>query len=72
MKLLQRNTVERDLIEVGDIRLVRIKNYNSHRGETTIIWKFQEDMKEVKESFSKRLEKKFLKSQRRRATIIKQ
>ncbi|CAG7579787.1 MAG: hypothetical protein SLAVMIC_00093 [uncultured marine phage] len=71
MKILQQQRVQRDVIEIGDMTLLRVKTYNSKDGLTNVSWKFREDMKEVKSSYSERLEKKFLKSQRKKATIIK-
>ena len=70
MNIIKRHKVERDVIKFGEITLVRLKNYSSIDGITNIRWKFEEDMKDVKPDFSERLEARFLKSQRKKATVI--
>lgn len=71
MKIVTKHKTERDLVELGELELVRLKMYSSSTGETNISWKFREDMKDVGEKFSARLEKRFMRKERKRAIITR-
>lgn len=70
MEILSEHKVDRDLVKINGIELIRIKTYNSINSESNIEWYFRKDKIKVKNLFIQDLEEKFNKLKRKNATII--
>jgi len=71
MKVVRKNVTELSTVTFGEMEFTRIKNYNSNDGLTRVIWQYKSDKVTIEDVYSKRLEKRYLRLQRKKSKISK-
>jgi hypothetical protein len=69
MKIENKNIVQRESIKIGQVRLTRVKLYNSVDKKTRIVWTYSETRQVLRDVIAVYMEKKYNKHNRKKSVI---